>query len=36
MLCTAEAPADCPAMVMRSGSPPNAAMLSFTHFTAAI
>ena len=35
-LCTAWPPADWPAMVMRVGSPPNPAMLSWTHFTAAI
>jgi len=28
---TAVPPADCPAIVMRDGSPPNAAMLSRTH-----
>ena len=35
-LCTPLAPADCPATVMRSGSPPNAAMLACTQRTAAI
>ena len=35
-LWTALAPADCPATVTREGSPPNAAMLSCTHRTAAI
>ena len=33
---TAPAPADCPAIVTRAGSPPNAAMLSRTHSKAAI
>ncbi len=35
-LCTDIPPADCPAIVTRAGSPPNAAMLSRTHRSAAI
>lgn len=36
MALTLDAPADSPAMVIASGSPPKASMLLYTHLSAAI
>jgi len=35
-ICTETPPADSPTMVTLAGSPPNAAIFRFTHFSAAI